>query len=139
MKAHYTFDFQLVSDTYSISELNSEVRANTLTYLRSPNYPNAPETAINDDTTTCVLTTSSNDVFTASEFRITVSRENAGDASGQFDVQGTTESGIELSHQLTSTSRIVNYTDLIGVPLRNLNITYSPGTEDLSFLMRLQG
>ena len=113
--------------------------ADTLTYLRSPNYPNETETAMNDDTTTCVLTTSSNDVFTASEFRITVSRENAGDASGQFDVQGTAESGIELSHQLTSTSRIVNYTDLIGVPLRNLNITYSPGTEDLSFLMRLQG
>ena len=128
-----------VSDTVSISELNSEVRDNTLTYLRSPNYPNEPETVINDDTTTCVLTTSSNDVFTASEFRVTVFSRSAGGASGQLDVQGSTELRTELSHQLTSTSKIVNYTDLIGVPLRNLNFTYSPGPKDLNFLMRLQG
>ena len=94
---------------------------------------------MNDDTTTCVLTTSSNDVFTAIEFRATVFRGNAGGASGQLDVQGATESGLQLSHQLSSTTERVNYMDFIAQELTRLNITYSSGEEELSFFMRLNG
>ena len=131
--------FFLVSATNNIVKLNYDVPSYTLIYLRSPNFLTETEKAMTDDTTTCVLTASSNDVFTAREFRVTVFRGNEGGDSGQFDVYAVTETGQEITHRLSPGDRSVNYTEFLGERLSCLDITFLPGDDDLSFLLSLQG
>lgn len=129
-----------MSTTNSVHDLQYDLPANTISYLRSPNYPNQPESRmdVNDDITICVLTMNDSAV-TVSEFRANVFGDIEDVTSGRLDVQGISESGETLPYRLTSTSRSVNYTNVLGMKLESLNFKYSQGEENLSFLMRLQG
>ena len=129
-----------MSSINSVHNLQYDLPANAINYLRSPNYPNQPESRahVNNDVTMCVLTMSDGAVI-VSEFRASVFGDIEDVTSGQLDIQAIAESGEKLPYRLTSTSRSVNYTDVLGVRLENLYFTYEQGKENLSFLMRLQG
>ena len=142
-----TFMF-LASSPKSIVGLNTNLNRNTLHYLKSQNFDGIPDDSANDDSTTCVVTPADEQTFTASVFRANAFTDAAEFTTGQLEVYGRIANGEAVTYRPLApaglrasglTRQSVNYTDLLRVPLENLNFTYTKGDDNLSFLMQLQG
>ena len=133
---------RVVSETLSIDEQNTVIAADSLAYLRSPNYPN---TTTADVTAMCAFTAADNSTFRLNTFVSTVFLDDvSGDVA--LDINATTAAlGNHVTDELPSAATPdrpltrLTYGQLIDVDLSNVTVTYAQGTNNLSFLMQLRG
>ena len=136
---------RVVSETLSIDEQNTVIAADSLAYLRSPNYPN---TTTADVTAMCAFTAADDSTFRLSTFVATVFLDDvSGDVFEEhaLDVNSSTVLGDHFMYELTSENTTdrplqrLTYSDLINVDLSNVTVMYAQGTNNLSFLMQVRG
>ena len=116
--------------------------ADTLTYFRSPNYPDTA-TPVDAEATCEFMATGS--TFQASVFNSTSFLDDGASDDYELDVIGVPVSGSSITRRLTAAGSTagrpqrLNYTELVGVDLTQIAVTYSQGQRNLSVLLRLEG
>ena len=117
--------------------------ADTLTYFRSPNYPNTTTQA--DVAAAACEFTATDSTFQASVFNSTSFLDDGSSDDYELDVIGVPVSGSSITRRLTAAGSTaarpqrLNYTELVGVDLTQIAVTYAQGQRNLRFLLQLEG
>ena len=116
--------------------------ADTLTYFRSPNYPDTATPV--DAEATCEFTATGS-TFQASVFNSTSFLDDGASDDYELEVVGIPVSGSSITRRLTAAGSTaarpqrLNYTELVGVDLTRITVTYAQGQRNLRFLLQLEG
>ena len=131
-----------VSATHNVEDQDIEIPADTLTYLRSPNYP---DTTIPVDAEATCQFTATGSTFQTSVFNSTSFLDDEASDDYELEVVGIPRSGSSITRQLTATGSTgdrpqrLSYTELVGVDLTRITVTYAQGQRNLRFLLRIKG
>ena len=113
-----------------------------MTYFRSPNYPNTTTQA--DVEAACEFT-ATDSTFQASVFNSTSFLDDGSSDDYELDVIGVPVSGSSITRRLTAAGSTggrpqrLNYTELVGVDLTRIAVTYAQGQRNLRFLLQFKG
>ena len=105
-----------------------------MTYFRSPNYPN---TTISVDVEAACEFTATDTTFQASVFNSTSFLDDGSSDDYELDVIGVPVSGSSITRRLTAADSTggrpqrLNYTELVGVDLTRISVTYAQGQRNL--------
>ena len=119
-----------------------EITPDTLTYFRSPNYPNTTTSV--DAGAACEFTATGSS-FQASVFNSTSFLDDGSSDDYELDVIGVPVSGSSITRRLTAAvstagrPQRLNYTELVGVDLTRIVVTYAQGERNLRFLLQIEG
>ena len=131
-----------VSATHNVDDQDKELTPDTLTYFRSPNYPNTTTQA--DVAAACEFTATGS-TFQTNVFNSTSFLDDEASDDYELEVVGIPRSGSSITRQLTATGstgdrpQTLSYTELVGVDLTRITVTYAQGQRNLRFLLRIKG
>ena len=124
----------LVSATYSVDDQDMEITPGTFTYFRSPNYP---DTATPVDAEATCQFTATGSTFQMSVFNSTSFLDDGASDDYELDVIGVPVSGSSITRRLMVADSTggrpqrLNYTELVGVDLTRISVTYAQGQRNL--------
>ena len=131
-----------VSATHNVDDQDMEIAADTLTYFRSPNYPDT--TTPVDAEATCQFK-ATGATFQMSVFNSTSFLDDGASDDYELEVVGIPRSGSSITLQLTVAGSTggrpqrLDYMDLVGVEFTGVTLTYARGQRNLRFLLRFEG
>ena len=131
-----------VSATHNVDDQDMEITPDMLTYFRSPNYPNTTTQA--DVAAAACEFTATDSTFQASVFNSTSFLDDGSSDDYELDVIGVPVSGSSITRRLTAADSTggrpqrLNYTELVGVELTGVTLTYAQGQRNLRFLLRIK-
>ena len=123
-----------VSATHNVDDQDIEITPETFTYFRSPNYPDTATPV--DAEATCEFTATGSS-FQAIVFNSTSFLDNGGSDDYELDVIGVPVSGSSITRRLMVADSTggrpqrLNYTELVGVDLTRISVTYAQGQRNL--------
>ena len=119
-----------------------EITTDTLTYFRSPNYPDTA-TPVNAEAT-CEFTATGS-TFQTSVFNSASFLDDGISDDYKLEVVGIPRSGSSITRRLMVTGSTggkpqrLNYAEFVGVDLTRITVTYAQGQRNLHFLLRIKG
>ena len=131
-----------VSATHNVDDQDMEIAADTLTYFRSPNYPDTATPV--DAEATCHFTATSS-TFQMSVFNSTSFLDDGNTDDYELEVTEISRSGSSITRRLMVTGSTrgkpqrLNYPEFVGVDLTGVTLTYARGQRNLRFLLRIEG
>ena len=131
-----------VSATHNVDDQDIEITPETFTYFRSPNYPDTA-TPVNEEAT-CEFTATGSTIQ-ANVFNSTSFLDDGAADDYELDVIGVPVSGSSITRRLTVSGSTggrpqrLNYTELVGVDLARITVTYAQGQRNLRFLLQFKG